>query len=59
MDKRFVGKRPQTLFSLTRAGRRAFESYRAAMASLLDSTSGSALENGPPRVARADPGQER
>jgi DNA-binding MarR family transcriptional regulator len=41
VDKRFVGKRPQTLFSLTPAGRRAFESYREAMASLLDSTSGS------------------
>ena len=39
VDKRFVGKRPQTLFSLTRAGRRAFESYRATILQLLDSSS--------------------
>lgn len=36
VDKRFVGKRPQTLFSLTADGRRAFESYRATMRQLLD-----------------------
>lgn len=36
VEKRFVGKRPQTVFRLTDRGRRAFQDYREAMKSLLD-----------------------
>lgn len=34
--KQFVGKRPQTVLSLTSAGRSAFEGYRKTMSSVLD-----------------------
>lgn len=33
--KEFVDKRPRTTYSLTEAGRRAFEEYRVAVADLL------------------------
>ena len=36
VQKRFVGKRPQTHLSLTASGRLAFDGYRAAMQSVLD-----------------------
>lgn len=35
VTKSFVGRRPQTLLSLTPAGRRAFDRYRQIMAGLL------------------------
>ena len=35
VTKRFVGKRPQTLFALTKKGRSAFEKYRGTMEDLL------------------------
>ena len=38
VTKRFVGKRPQTLFELTKKGRSAFEKYREAMVDLLHTT---------------------
>ena len=36
VDKRFVGKRPQTRLSLTPEGRAAFDKYRRTMQGLLD-----------------------
>jgi len=36
VEKRFVGKRPQTLLTLTGAGRAAFDDYRSTMRSVLD-----------------------
>jgi DNA-binding MarR family transcriptional regulator len=36
--KEFVDKRPRTTYSLTDAGRRAFEEYRATVAGLLKAT---------------------
>ena len=38
VTKRFIGKRPQTLFELTKKGRSAFEKYREAMVDLLRTT---------------------
>jgi DNA-binding MarR family transcriptional regulator len=38
VTKRFVGKRPQTLFALTEKGRTAFERYRKSMEDLLRTT---------------------
>jgi DNA-binding MarR family transcriptional regulator len=35
VDKTFVGKRPRTVYALTRAGRDAFELYRATVNELL------------------------
>lgn len=35
VDKTFVGKRPRTVYRLTRAGKTAFESYRLNVAELL------------------------
>ena len=34
--KRFVGKKPQTLLSLTREGRRAFDRYRENLTQVLE-----------------------
>ena len=36
VQKSFVGKRPQTVFRLTKAGRKAFRTYRETMKGLLD-----------------------
>ena len=41
VEKSFVAKRPQTVFRLTRDGRKAFEDYRETMKELLDQTSDS------------------
>jgi DNA-binding MarR family transcriptional regulator len=35
MEKAFVGNRPQTTYSLSRAGRKAFEAYRENIAEIL------------------------
>lgn len=35
-EKEFVGRRPRTMYTLTDAGRRAFEDYRKAMLSALE-----------------------
>lgn len=35
VEKSFVGKRPQTVFRLTRGGREAFNRYRATLGSVL------------------------
>jgi len=35
VEKRFVGKRPQTMFRLTAKGRRAFDGYRNLFSSAL------------------------
>ena len=45
VEKKFVGRRPKTLLSLSRRGRRAFEDYRETMKALLAS---------PPVVSRPD-----
>ena len=37
VEKTFAGRRPQTLYRLTRAGHRAFDDYRARMAEVLGS----------------------
>ena len=34
--KEFVGKKPHTMLKLSRKGRKAFESYRSAMKSMLE-----------------------
>jgi DNA-binding MarR family transcriptional regulator len=36
VEKGFKGKRPQTMLSLTKAGRKAFQTYRQAMRQMLD-----------------------
>ncbi len=36
VEKGFKGKRPQTMLSLTKDGRKAFNSYRQAMKQMLD-----------------------
>lgn len=36
VEKGFKGKRPQTMLSLTRQGRKAFKTYRQAMKQMLD-----------------------
>jgi DNA-binding PadR family transcriptional regulator len=36
--KAFVDKRPRTTYKLTKAGRRAFEQYRASVEGLLNAT---------------------
>ena len=36
VEKRFVGRRPQTMLSLTDAGREAFQKYRRNMKEILD-----------------------
>ena len=36
VEKGFKGKRPQTMLSLTKAGRKAFQTYRQAMKQVLD-----------------------
>ncbi len=36
VEKGFKGKRPQTMLSLTREGRKAFQAYRQAMKQMLD-----------------------
>ena len=36
VEKGFKGKRPQTMLSLTKAGRKAFQVYRQTMKQLLD-----------------------
>lgn len=36
VDKGFKGKRPQTMLSLTKQGRKAFQSYRQSMQQMLD-----------------------
>lgn len=36
VEKGFKGKRPQTMLSLTRQGRKAFQVYRQAMKQMLD-----------------------
>ena len=36
VEKGFKGKRPQTMLSLTKAGRKAFQIYRQAMKLMLD-----------------------
>ena len=36
VEKGFKGKRPQTMLSLTRQGRKAFQSYRQSMKQMLD-----------------------
>lgn len=36
VEKGFKGRRPQTMLSLTRAGRKAFREYRRAMKQMLD-----------------------
>ena len=36
VEKRFKGKRPQTMLSLTKEGRKAFQTYRQTMKQLLD-----------------------
>jgi len=36
VEKGFKGKRPQTMLSLTKQGRKAFQSYRQTMKQLLD-----------------------
>ena len=36
VEKGFKGKRPQTMLSLTKAGRKAFQSYRQTMKQVLD-----------------------
>lgn len=35
IEKRFVGKKPQTMVHLSKAGRRAFEDYRKRMTQML------------------------
>jgi DNA-binding MarR family transcriptional regulator len=46
MEKRFVRRRPQTLYSLTERGRIAFESYLAELAALLPGGAGVAADPG-------------
>ena len=36
VEKGFKGKRPQTMISLTKAGRKAFNAYRQAMKQILE-----------------------
>ena len=36
VEKGFKGKRPQTMLSLTKQGRQAFQSYRQSMQQMLD-----------------------
>ncbi len=36
VEKGFKGKRPQTMLSLTREGRKAFQAYRQTMKQMLD-----------------------
>ena len=36
VEKGFKGKRPQTMLSLTRQGRKAFQAYRQTMKQMLD-----------------------
>ena len=36
VEKGFKGKRPQTMLSLTRQGRKAFQTYRQTMKQMLD-----------------------
>lgn len=36
VEKGFKGKRPQTMLSLTKQGRKAFQAYRQAMKQMLD-----------------------
>ena len=36
VEKGFKGKRPQTMLSLTRGGRKAFQAYRQTMKQMLD-----------------------
>lgn len=36
VEKGFKGKRPQTMLSLTKAGRQAFQAYRQTMRQMLD-----------------------
>ena len=36
VEKGFKGKRPQTMLSLTKEGRKAFQAYRQAMKQMLD-----------------------
>ena len=36
VEKGFKGKRPQTMLSLTKSGRKAFQTYRQAMRQMLD-----------------------
>ncbi len=36
VEKGFKGKRPQTMLSLTKLGRKAFQSYRQTMKQMLD-----------------------
>ena len=36
VEKGFKGKRPQTMLSLTRQGRKAFQAYRQTMRQMLD-----------------------
>jgi DNA-binding MarR family transcriptional regulator len=36
VEKGFKGKRPQTMLSLTKVGRKAFQTYRQAMRQMLD-----------------------
>ncbi len=36
VEKGFKGKRPQTMLSLTKQGRKAFQSYRQSMQQMLD-----------------------
>ena len=40
IKKEFLGKKPHTVVSLTRKGRKAFETYRQGMKDVLDETQG-------------------